>query len=636
MNGATIPITDDLLRLAAELAKNCSSAAARERALVSRAVSLAVRNYLEREFALKSEEGRSANLKFVELLDLADFRIGGRYVEVRAITQRVDPALYVPTMPVMVGLLADYYLAARVANSFNEAELFGFAGRAEMAEAELSPNGLFAILPIELLRPLSELPDALKEPSHLDPRQKSMFEEWQARADRILVKAGEMLSAENDFDSEQVERLAATLRDEALRIYGEQMPPTGMEPLLEQLFRRFGVGQPVPASPDGEITFQVSESERRRFTRPENREDFFRDRLSPGERAALYRYLLSDDDAMIEHSRLRQALDKATGGKHLASPRRRGQIERRNRSRATRAELPTESLTPEFIEALSAEQEVMTVPQTQSFSISSGESMNIFEFRDRLIADYASYVKSFIQIRNQRIRDHVEQQLNAGAFYPGPLIQLNPSFARGEKIEDLVADGALHSECANIFRKDKTETISSGRPLNPHLHQTEAIAAARRGANYVLTTGTGSGKSLSYIIPIVDHVLRRGSGRGIQAIVVYPMNALANSQYGELEKFLCHGYPDGPPVTFDKYTGQENQEERERISQRPPDILLTNYVMLELILTRPAEKKIIEAARGLRFLVLDELHTYRGRQGADVALLVRRVRDRLQADDLQI
>ena len=636
MNGATIPITDDLLRQAAELAKKCSSAAARERALVSRAVSLAVMNYLEREFALKNEDGRSANLKFVELLDLADFRIGGRYVEVRAITQRVDPALYVPTMPVMVGLLADYYLAARVANSFNEAELFGFAGRAEMAEAELSANGLFAILPLELLRPLSELPDALKEPSHLDPQQKRMFDDWQARADRILVKAGEMLSAENDFDSEQVERLAATLRDEALRIYGEQLPPTGMEPLLEQLFRRFGVGQPVPAPPDGEITFQVSESERRRFTKPENREDFFRDRLSPGERAALYRYLLSDDDAMIEHRRLRQVLDKATGGKHLASPRRRGQIERGARSRAARAELPTEPLTPEFIEALSAEQEVMTVPQTQLLSISSGESMNIFEFRGRLIADYASYVKSFIQIRNRRIRDHVEQQLNAGAFYPEPLIQLNPSFARGEKIEDLVANGALHAECANIFRKDKTDTISSGRPFNPHRHQTEAIAAARGGANYVLTTGTGSGKSLSYIIPIVDHVLRRGSGKGIQAIVVYPMNALANSQFGELEKFLCHGYPDGPPVIFDKYTGQENQEERERISQRPPDILLTNYVMLELILTRPAEKKIIEAARGLRFLVLDELHTYRGRQGADVALLVRRVRDRLQADELQI
>jgi ATP-dependent helicase YprA (DUF1998 family) len=60
---------------------------------------------------------------------------------------------------------------------------------------------------------------------------------------------------------------------------------------------------------------------------------------------------------------------------------------------------------------------------------------------------------------------------------------------------------------------------------------------AHAGHNYILTTGTGSGKSLSYIMPIVNHVLRRGSGRGIQSIVVYPMNALANSQMGELQKF---------------------------------------------------------------------------------------------------
>ncbi|HWQ36643.1 MAG TPA: DEAD/DEAH box helicase [Blastocatellia bacterium] len=262
--------------------------------------------------------------------------------------------------------------------------------------------------------------------------------------------------------------------------------------------------------------------------------------------------------------------------------------------------------------------------------------MNIFDFRNRLIADYASYVKSFIQIRNHRISDYVKQQLNAGVFYPEPLIQLNPSFARGKTVEELVAGGVLHPECANIFRKDKAGTISSGRPLNLHQHQAEAIYAARDGRNYVLTTGTGSGKSLAYIVPIVNHVLEYGSGKGIQAIVVYPMNALANSQFGELEKFLRKGYPDGcEPVRFDKYTGQEDEEERKRIIQHPPDILLTNYVMLELILTRPAEQKIIEAARGLRFLVLDELHTYRGRQGADVALLVRRVRDRLQAQELQ-
>src|SRR5213078_5007816 len=101
----------------------------------------------------------------------------------------------------------------------------------------------------------------------------------------------------------------------------------------------------------------------------------------------------------------------------------------------------------------------------------------------------------------------------------------------------------------------------TGKQLLLHTHQTQAIRKAKEGKSYVLTSGTGSGKSLAYIVPIVNHVLRRGSGQGIQAIVVYPMNALANSQHGELEKFLCHGYPDGkPPVSFALYTGQESEQ----------------------------------------------------------------------------
>ena len=132
---------------------------------------------------------------------------------------------------------------------------------------------------------------------------------------------------------------------------------------------------------------------------------------------------------------------------------------------------------------------------------------------------------------------------------------------------------------------------------------------------------------MTYIVPIVDHVLRRGSGKGIQAIVVYPMNALANSQDEELRKFLEHGYPEGKsPVRFARFTGQEKQEAREAIRNNPPDILLTNYMMLELLLTRNEDRALVRAAQGLRFLVFDELHTYRGRQGADVALLIRRCR----------
>ena len=260
---------------------------------------------------------------------------------------------------------------------------------------------------------------------------------------------------------------------------------------------------------------------------------------------------------------------------------------------------------------------------------------SIFDFRDQLINDYASYVNSFLQIRDPGIQDYVREQMAEGALWPEPLIQLNPLFEQGESIDALVAEGILHPECARIFRKGKSEDDAQGQPLRLHRHQSEAVRVARSGASYVLTTGTGSGKSLAYILPIADHVLRAGSGRGIQAIVCYPMNALANSQRIELEKFLRWGYAEGKsPVTFARYTGQERGEERNAIIAQPPDILLTNYVMLELILTRAAEQKLLANAQ-LRFLVLDELHTYRGRQGADVALLVRRVRNRLAASELQ-
>lgn len=258
--------------------------------------------------------------------------------------------------------------------------------------------------------------------------------------------------------------------------------------------------------------------------------------------------------------------------------------------------------------------------------------MDIFDFRDRLVQDYSNYVKSFIRIQNERINAKVQDSFDRGLLWPDPLLQLNPFFAPGGQIDELIAQGQLAAECADIFRIKKDSKNPRGQALRLHKHQTEAVEIANQGHHYVLTTGTGSGKSLAYIVPIVNHILRQGSGKGIQAIVVYPMNALANSQQNELEKFL--GTTD-PAVTFNRYTGQDKEEARRQILENPPDILLTNYVMLELILTRPRENALIESAKGLQFLVLDELHTYRGRQGADVAMLVRRVRDRLSANNMQ-
>ncbi len=264
--------------------------------------------------------------------------------------------------------------------------------------------------------------------------------------------------------------------------------------------------------------------------------------------------------------------------------------------------------------------------------------MNVFDFREHLVSDYQRFSRSFTTIQAADIKDAVESEYNAGRFWPEPLIQLNPNFVSAGDIDRHVGSGLLHSQCAKIFRvKSKTDTF--GIPLSLYQHQLDAIHVAQKQKSYVLTTGTGSGKSLSYFIPIVDDVLRRKSAGdpcdSISAIVVYPMNALCNSQLEELEKYLRYGFGEGKePVAFARYTGQESEEERGRIAKHPPDILLTNYVMLELLMTRFTEtdKTIRKSANGLRFLVLDELHTYRGRQGADVAMLVRRVRERFNSE----
>ncbi|KWX10185.1 DEAD/DEAH box helicase, partial [Carbonactinospora thermoautotrophica] len=263
--------------------------------------------------------------------------------------------------------------------------------------------------------------------------------------------------------------------------------------------------------------------------------------------------------------------------------------------------------------------------------------MDVFEVHERLVSDYAEFTASLVAVRDARIAEHLADEWRRRTRWPDPWLSLNPRFATGGSVEELVAEGLLHPECARIFRVKRDPDDPGARPIVLHRHQREAVVAAREGDSYVLTTGTGSGKSLTYIVPIVDSVLRDPEPGRIKAIVVYPMNALANSQHHELTRFLCWGFPGGRgPVSFARYTGQESESDRDRILKERPDILLTNYVMLEYLLTRPHEREVLlAAARGLRFLVLDELHTYRGRQGADVALLVRRLRDACAAPTLQ-
>ncbi len=262
----------------------------------------------------------------------------------------------------------------------------------------------------------------------------------------------------------------------------------------------------------------------------------------------------------------------------------------------------------------------------------SAKSMDVFSLRDHVVREYEKFATSFTTIHADDIRAQVEAIYAEDRYWPEPLIQINPQYKRSTTVEAETAAGTLHPKCAEIFRAD-------GETLSLYDHQKQAIALASQGESYVVTTGTGSGKSLCFFIPIASAVLaekRTDAAPRTRAIIIYPMNALANSQLEELEKYV--GNVSGPrPLTFERYTGQESQEARQRIADHPPDILLTNFMMLELLMTRQDEldRQVIGNCAGLRFLVLDELHTYRGRQGADVALLVRRVRERLSPDRLQ-
>lgn len=261
--------------------------------------------------------------------------------------------------------------------------------------------------------------------------------------------------------------------------------------------------------------------------------------------------------------------------------------------------------------------------------------MKAFEFDQHLISGYERFSRSFTSVRADDLRFEIDAQYDAGRFWPEALLSLNPRYRADRNIDELVNSGDLDEATGKVFR-------FGDEPMTFYRHQAEAIAKAKAGKSYVVTTGTGSGKSMCFFVPVVDSVIRAlkaGKARKTRAIIIYPMNALANSQLKEIDKFISQsGLPENIRPTIKRYTGQESQEERQKIAASPPDILLTNYMMAELLLTRQdqLDAQVIENASGLEFIILDELHTYRGRQGADVAVLVRRLRDRCAPDRIPI
>lgn len=259
--------------------------------------------------------------------------------------------------------------------------------------------------------------------------------------------------------------------------------------------------------------------------------------------------------------------------------------------------------------------------------------MDVFSLRDQLIADYSAFARSFTTISAGDIRKALDAEYASGRFWPDPLISVNPRFKAAKTGDQMAKDGEILPITANVFRLHHLPDRPSVRF---HQHQYNALAIARQQHSFVVTTGTGSGKSLCYFLPILDSILRQKAEDATprtRAIVIYPMNALANSQIEEIGKFLKDS---GASLNVRRITGQESSDERNAIAADPPDILLTNFMMLELLLVRQSERDqaILKHCKGLQFLVLDELHTYRGRQGSDVGLLVRRLRQRTQPESL--
>jgi superfamily II DNA/RNA helicase len=245
--------------------------------------------------------------------------------------------------------------------------------------------------------------------------------------------------------------------------------------------------------------------------------------------------------------------------------------------------------------------------------------VNIFDIHRSIIKDYRSYVESFINIHDPQINEIVRKEIDSDKLWPEPLIGFNPAYKSGDSVESLIDSNILRTEMKNVLRD-----------FVLHEHQAEAIKLGCSDRDFIVTSGTGSGKSLTYFATIFNYIFSLPvKVKSIKAVIVYPMNALINSQTEELRKFQERYEESGKPfpITFGQYTGQESQDIRTDIRENPPDILLTNYMMLELILTRLREMGMRESIyRSLKFLIFDELHTYRGRQGSDVAMLIRRIR----------
>lgn len=253
--------------------------------------------------------------------------------------------------------------------------------------------------------------------------------------------------------------------------------------------------------------------------------------------------------------------------------------------------------------------------------------MKPFQVAEDTINEFKMYITTTFPAPPELERKIEEKVDTEKLLWNGPYISLEKNYIPGSNIDDIVKSGLISKEVGEMFKNYGITQLYS--------HQDKAIERILEFKNTIVATGTGSGKTEAFLIPIVEYCYRNKDKKGTKALIIYPMNALANDQYERLKRLL-----KGTGITFAIYTSrtpdkmdqrppdalEEERYTREEIQKDPPDILVTNYSMLEYLLVRKEDQKIFKEKR-LKFLVLDEIHTYKGAKGSEVACLIRRLKE---------
>lgn len=282
------------------------------------------------------------------------------------------------------------------------------------------------------------------------------------------------------------------------------------------------------------------------------------------------------------------------------------------------------------------------------------KEFNPIETARKVEDSYREYIATTIHFDDADLQKQLETILcEPGYLAKGPFLEAAPPYRKDKTVAELVDEGLL---CKGMMSLGGGEThnFDPYRPL--YVHQVKAIEKSVAERNYAVVTGTGSGKTECFLLPILNDILsefeKSGRSAGVRAMILYPMNALANDQLKRLRQLL-----KGTDVTFGRYTGDTEEKEsvalrkwkdenpdqtrlpneiisREKIRENPPNILLTNYSMLEYLLLRPEDAPLFEGAFGAnwRHIAIDEAHVYSGALGTEIAYLLRRVKARIESE----